>query len=424
MGICNVKTTSFLFSYLPFTLTMTIESTLLVDTSVAHIDIAYRNKGREYRVELKDVALRPDQPFLNDDIHVSTTTSENDNDSRILSIQIKALKPLELLHFESKYKTTVDLKDMRMLANGFQSWSQARELGAEDRIAPIRSTIAYLTQYNLQGDYDFFQHSGETGHIHSSTYTHLRKKNDDDETLYFYGSLTENLGYTYLKADFTNNDFSIYKDVVGKHVDSNQSLDLVRLLMSKGQDAGTLWDTYASYFTDRRVQQQTQHVIGWTSWYNYYGDVSEEIVLRNLQALQENKYRLQIFQIDDGFQAAVGDWLLINDKFPNGLKPIVAKVKEAGYTPGLWLAPYAVAFNSKLASEHPDWLVKDPATDKPVVAGPNWGGFYALDMYNEEARAHLKHVFDTVLREWGFGMVKLDFLFAAAMIPRLGNVVK
>jgi hypothetical protein len=33
----------------------------------------------------------------------------------------------------------------------------------------------------------------------------------------------------------------------------------------------------------------------------------------------------------------------------------------------------------------------------------------------------LKNVFDTVLNTWGFGLVKLDFLFAAAMVPRLGK---
>jgi hypothetical protein len=30
-------------------------------------------------------------------------------------------------------------------------------------------------------------------------------------------------------------------------------------------------------------------------------------------------------------------------------------------------------------------------------------------------------VFDTVLNKWGFDMVKLDFLFAAAMIPQRGK---
>ena len=40
---------------------------------------------------------------------------------------------------------------------------------------------------------------------------------------------------------------------------------------------------------------------------------------------------------------------------------------------------------------------------------------------NEEVRAYIKKVFDTVLNEWGFDLVKLDFLYAAAIEPLNGN---
>lgn len=272
-------------------------------------------------------------------------------------------------------------------------------------------------------DYDFFAHSGEKGHIHSSSYTHFR---DIHHVISFFGSLSENLGYTYFKGDFNSNTFAIYKDVLGKRLDANQDVDLIKILAVRTQGSETeAWDIYAEFFPDKRAlkgdMHRKRHVNGWTSWYNYYGDVSEKIVLQNLEGLKAHKYPINIFQIDDGFQTAIGDWLSINEKFPSGLKATVDKVSQAGYTAGLWLAPYAVGFTSRLAAEHPDWLVIDPETSKPVVAGPNWGGFYALDMYHPEARAYLKKVFDTVLRDWGFGMVKLDFLFAAAMIPRLGT---
>lgn len=49
------------------------------------------------------------------------------------------------------------------------------------------------------------------------------------------------------------------------------------------------------------------------------------------------------------------------------------------------------------------------------------GAFYALDIYHEEVRAYLRKVFHTVLQEWGFEMVKLDFLYGAALIPRMGK---
>ena len=54
---------------------------------------------------------------------------------------------------------------------------------------------------------------------------------------------------------------------------------------------------------------------------------------------------------------------------------------------------------------------------KYLFASHNWGGFYALDIYNEEVRQYLKKVFDTVLNTWGYDMVKLDFLYACCIIP-------
>lgn len=209
-------------------------------------------------------------------------------------------------------------------------------------------------------------------------------------------------------------------------MNQNEEIEFVRVFIAQGLDAeAPIWDSYAEFYEDRRAiknnEDDKRHVNGWTSWYNYYGDVSEAIIYENVEALQKHKYPINIFQIDDGFQTAIGDWLSINNKFPNGMKAVADKIKGAGFKAGLWLAPYAVGFTSRIVKEHPDWLIIDPETKKPVVAGPNWGGFYALDMYNREAREYLKHVFDVVLQDWGFDMLKLDFCFAAAMIPRMGK---
>ncbi|KAI9005436.1 glycoside hydrolase superfamily [Phycomyces nitens] len=388
-------------------------------TPNARVDVTYKLTGQPETVPLSDVVVRPGVPFNNGTIIITTNALPHSVNGIVLAIDIKALKEIELVHFEAKY--SVDLTDQRMLANGFQSWSQAREMNKADKIPSIRSSIAWYTQYNLQGDYDFFPHSGEKGHIHSSSYTHFR---DVHNILHFFGSISESLGYTYFRSDYNNNVFSVYKDVFGKTIAANQTLELIRIFIGESDQEGALWDMYAGFFEDKRCLKGNtaqRHVNGWTSWYNYYGDVSEEIVLENVEALVKYKYPINVFQIDDGFQTAIGDWLSINKKFPSGMKSVATKIKSAGFMAGLWLAPYAVGFNSDIAKKHQDWLIQDPVTKKPVVAGPNWGGFYALDMYHPQAREYLREVFHVVLEDWGFDMVKLDFLFAAAMIPRLGK---
>ena len=50
-----------------------------------------------------------------------------------------------------------------------------------------------------------------------------------------------------------------------------------------------------------------------------------------------------------------------------------------------------------------------------------WGGAYTFDIYNEEVREYLRKVFDVVLNEWGYDMVKLDFLYSQCIKPRHGK---
>jgi len=373
---------------------------------------------------LNDLSLNSSGPQERDGFTFSTKFEPVANQNGfVLTLSVKSEKGVELSGpLEMKYD--MDLKDLKMLSNGFQSWSQAREFDSNSRIQKIRSTIAWYTQFHLQGDYPFFEHSGEKGHIHSSSYTHFR---DVKNNFTFLGSLAEDSGYTYFKSDYNANTLTIHKDAEGKVIKPNQEIDLIKVLILHGTDQESeIWDTYASYFKDERTisgnENPKRHVNGWTSWYYYYGDVTEEIVQTNLDAIIKYKYPINIFQIDDGYQTAIGDWLSVNNKFPGGMKELVQKINANGIKAGLWLAPYAVGFNSRIVKEHPEWILKEAHdSSKMIVAGPNWGGFYAIDLYNEGAREYLRHVFDTVLNKWGFDMVKLDFLFAAAMIPRLGK---
>lgn len=133
------------------------------------------------------------------------------------------------------------------------------------------------------------------------------------------------------------------------------------------------------------------------------------------------KSDIDIFQIDDGYQSATGDWLSIdNKKFPNGMKSVADKIHSTGMLAGLWLAPFGAKFTSKTATQHHDWLIRKK-NGHPVTCGINWGGFYALDIEVPEVKNYIKHFFDVILNDWGFDLVKLDFLYAAAIIPNHGK---
>lgn len=103
------------------------------------------------------------------------------------------------------------------------------------------------------------------------------------------------------------------------------------------------------------------------------------------------KSDIDIFQIDDGYQSATGDWLSIdNKKFPNGMKSVADKIHSKGMLAGLWLAPFGAEFTSKTATQHHDWLIRKK-NGHPVTCGINWGGFYALDIEVPEVKNYIKH---------------------------------
>ncbi|HYM14392.1 MAG TPA: glycoside hydrolase family 36 protein [Dehalococcoidia bacterium] len=167
-----------------------------------------------------------------------------------------------------------------------------------------------------------------------------------------------------------------------------------------------------------RVPKQTP--AGWCSWYYFFTSVSEDDVLRNLRFLERHRADLpvQTVQIDDGYQADIGDWLTVNEKFPHGMAGLAAEIKRAGYTPGLWLAPFLLSESSRTFAEHPEWVVRD-AAGSPVIAQHNWRRRnMAIDGSHPDARGWLTELFHEVCDGWGYDYVKIDFLFAAAVAGR------
>lgn len=171
---------------------------------------------------------------------------------------------------------------------------------------------------------------------------------------------------------------------------------------------------------------------GWESWYNHYADINEKLILEDLEALTTTEniistgsFSSKIFQIDDGWEKALGDWQARTDRFPAGLGPLVEKIDAAGFIPGLWIAPFIIDVRSETAQNHPEWLLRDEKHEL-VLAGynPLWGkggNFYCLDLSRDEVVKYLEDLMDTVVNKWGFRYIKLDFLYAGMLYGDYAN---
>jgi len=159
---------------------------------------------------------------------------------------------------------------------------------------------------------------------------------------------------------------------------------------------------------------------GWCSWYHYFEDIDEQKIRENLKSAVkiQSSVPLDLFQIDSGFEAKIGDWFDFSPGFPDGIAPLSEEIKSAGMTPGLWLAPFIVHSRSKLARKHRDWLLKG-RTGLLASAGFIWNNFNkALDLTHPEALEYVCNVVRTAVQEWGYSYLKLDFLYAAAVKGR------
>ncbi|MBP2321018.1 alpha-galactosidase [Kibdelosporangium banguiense] len=149
----------------------------------------------------------------------------------------------------------------------------------------------------------------------------------------------------------------------------------------------------------------------WCSWYQYFTKVTEANVVTNLALM--DSLPIDVVQVDDGYQAEIGDWLIPSPDFSD-VPGLFTRIRDTGRRAGIWTAPFLVGSQSQVAAAHPDWLVRN-YDDSPVSAGHNWNqDLYALDSTHPGAAEYLTEVYST-FRSWGIDFHKIDFIYAGAL---------
>lgn len=336
-----------------------------------------------------------------------------------LKAVLTAKKDLCLNDFELTTSRAFRDDDL-FFANGFQSWSTTEEHRKTDVTFGLPKVVTFQnfvkTQAGQMGDY-FYTDYGTPGNFHSFTFTYFRKQGS--HFIELWGSRADRDGFTIFDVDMQKGRFTLRREVDGTELKAGDSYVIMDLLICEAE-YDKAFDTY--FFDFLKVEKpRVRRLAGYTSWYNYFSKITEDIVYRDLDALDLAKDKTQIFQIDDGYQTNTGDWLIVDEKkFPHGMKACADAIHAKGYKAGIWLAPFCANVKSKVAKEHPDWFLKDEKGKRRIVHF-GWGGAYAFDIYNPGAREYIKHFFDVILNEWGYDLVKLDFLYSICERPRAGK---
>lgn len=321
---------------------------------------------------------------------------------------------------------SVTLNDLNVLGcdaiylNGYNSWTDSVERHPLARIRGLRGVpTALINRWVLDGsgDYRFVEQSGLPGNQHGVGYGYLRY---GDQVL-LVGSLNEDSGFTVVRESARINALKLEKEPPNRTIAAGEKVELVSFAVCEG----TLDEAFGRYVQLYGIKRrEATSLVGFSSWYRYYDQIDENRLAGDLDAVKKlfagrDLDAQPVFQIDDGY-TVVGDWTSPHaDRFPSGLAKMAQRIKGAGFVPGLWMAPFVCSVDSKVYRDHQDWLVRDEGGN-PVSTGTHWNGAYALDTLNEEVREHVRHSLWTVTSDWGFGMLKLDFLYGACMIPHGG----
>ncbi len=135
----------------------------------------------------------------------------------------------------------------------------------------------------------------------------------------------------------------------------------------------------------------------------------------NLEKLEQladvaKEIGVERFVLDDGWfgsrrsdNAGLGDWEVSKDVWPQGLSPLIKKVKDSGMQFGLWFEGEMVNSDSDLYRSHPDWILR--SGDRVPLEGRRQ---LVLDLTNPEAYKFILESVDKILSEYEIDYIKWD----------------
>lgn len=116
------------------------------------------------------------------------------------------------------------------------------------------------------------------------------------------------------------------------------------------------------------------------------------------------------YVLDDGWfrgrrddSAGLGDWFVDETVWPDGLHPLVERVRSLDMQFGLWFEPEMVSPDSELARRHPDWILQVDGR-LPLEARRQ----QVLDVAHPGAHAYLLERISALVDEYGLDYLKWD----------------
>jgi len=142
----------------------------------------------------------------------------------------------------------------------------------------------------------------------------------------------------------------------------------------------------------------------YNTWEPFERGITKAITMDLIAAA--GRMGMDVFTVDDGWQADYGDNSINTKLFGNGLDEIQAAVEKHGMRLGLWFPLAAVSPNTDVYRQHPEWLCKD-RDGRTKFTGTAAGSQAVMCMASPYKRVAAKRLNDLITR-YNLKYVKLD----------------
>jgi alpha-galactosidase len=188
------------------------------------------------------------------------------------------------------------------------------------------------------------------------------------------------------------------------------SLDtLETLVVLHTGDHYTALDTYRRLMGERGLRAPRPPPAAyepiWCAW-GYERSCTTALIEATLPKVRELGLKWAV--IDDGWQAAIGDWRVDRAKYPAGdddMRALVRSIRAEALKPRLWYAPLAAAPGSDLLHDQTDLLLRDKEGAVQNISW--WNSFYLCPAYDKTV-THTLELVRRFLGDWGFEGLKID----------------
>ncbi len=179
---------------------------------------------------------------------------------------------------------------------------------------------------------------------------------------------------------------------------------------------GTVNDFTRNHMGIRLMELKNKPVFVYNTWNPFRHKIDEQLITELVDAAAE--CGIEEFIIDDGWQrnytpekdrgGPVGDWLINEDKFPNGLSPVFTHIKEKGMKPGLWMSIGSAHESAKVFADHKEWFVKDKSGNLANLH-TDWEVGMSTSCFSTDWSDYIKSKIIDLVKGHGLEYTKLDF---------------